>query len=570
MTSKSCEGVFINTWYITKLIVIGIGAYSWGSVNTINAYRLLGEIRDQIDHVLALVFENYKSLDESSSSGVMDVFRSASGSPAPALGPAVELYTLLHDILSPEAQLKLCSYFQAAVRKRSRRHLAETDEFISISEGTLMDVATVFTAYQKMRSLCLNIRNEVFTDIEVQNHHMLPSFIDLPSISSSIYSVELCTRLRSFLVACHPTSPSPVEELVIATADFQRDLATWKIMPTKGGVDAKELFDSYIILWIQDKCFSLLDSCKLDKVKWSGVRAPHSTTPFVDDMYDRLKDTLNEYEIIMSRWPEYTFVLENAIADVEKAVVEALEKQYADVLSPLKENLFTKKFGLKYVQKLTKRSVDTYTVPQELGVLLNSMRRILDILRPRIEIQFKSWGSCVHGDGNVVPGECLSEITVMLRAKFRNYLQAVVERLAENSKLQNATKLKSIIQDSKETVVESDVRIRMQLLKDQLTKTIDHLHSVFSNHVFVAICRGYWDRMGQDVLSFLENRKENRLWYKGSRVAATVLDETFQSQMQQLLGHALQAKDVEPPRSIMEVRSMLCKDAVNHKDNYYF
>lgn len=47
------------------------------------------------------------------------------------------------------------------------------------------------------------------------------------------------------------------------------------------------------------------------QVKWSGVKTQHSTTPFVDDMYDRLRDTLNEYEIIVCRWPEYTFVLEN-------------------------------------------------------------------------------------------------------------------------------------------------------------------------------------------------------------------------------------------------------------------
>ena len=58
----------------------------------------------------------------------------------------------------------------------------------------------------------------------------LNSFIDLPSLSSSIYSTELCTRLRAFLIACPPTGPSPpVAELVIATADFQRDLSNWNI-----------------------------------------------------------------------------------------------------------------------------------------------------------------------------------------------------------------------------------------------------------------------------------------------------------------------------------------------------
>lgn len=47
------------------------------------------------------------------------------------------------------------------------------------------------------------------------------------------------------------------------------------------------------------------------QVKWSGVKTRHSTTPFVDEMYDRLKGTLSDYEVIICRWPEYTLVLEN-------------------------------------------------------------------------------------------------------------------------------------------------------------------------------------------------------------------------------------------------------------------
>ncbi|TMW99778.1 hypothetical protein EJD97_001966 [Solanum chilense] len=534
--------------------------------------RILGEIEDQIEQIFGLVFENYKSLDESTPSGIMDVFKPATGVVPPALEPAVKLFSLLHDILSPETQNTLYSYFQAAAKRRSRRHLTETDEYVSgNNEGLLMDAVTVSTAYQKMKSLCMNIRNEIFTDIEIHNQNILPSFIDLPNLSSAIYSAELCCRLRAFLIACPPAGPSPhVTDLVIATADFQRDLACWNIKPVKGGVDAKELFHLYIILWIQDKRLSLLESCKLDKVKWSGVKTQHSTTPFVDEMYERLKGTLNDYVIIICRWPEYTFVLENAIADIEKAILDALEKQYADVLSPLKENLTPKKFGFKYVQKLTKRSVCPYVVPEDLGILLNSMKRMLDILRPNIEQQFKSWGSCIREGGNTAPGERLSEVTVMLRAKFRNYVQAVIEKLVENTKLQNNTKLKKILQDSKENVIESDIRFKMQPLKEQLTSTINHLYTIFEPNVFIASCRGYWDRMGQDVLSFLESRKENRSWYKGSRIAVSILDDTFASQMQQLLGNSLQEKDLEPPRSILEVRSMLCRDASNNKGSNYF
>lgn len=60
------------------------------------------------------------------------------------------------------------------------------------------------------------------------------------------------------------------------------------------------------------------------------------------------------------------------------------------------------------------------------------MKRLLDVLRPQIEAQVKSWGSCIPESGNMAPGDCLSEVTVMIRSKFRAYVQAVVEKLVEN------------------------------------------------------------------------------------------------------------------------------------------
>ncbi|CAK9186614.1 unnamed protein product [Ilex paraguariensis] len=65
------------------------------------------------------------------------------------------------------------------------------------------------------------------------------------------------------------------------------------------------------------------------------------------------------------------------------------------------------------------------------------------------------------------------------------------------TRLQSSTKLKKILQDSKDGVVEADVRNRIQPLKEQLTNTINLLHTIFESHVFIATCRGYWDRMGQ-------------------------------------------------------------------------
>jgi hypothetical protein len=62
----------------------------------------------------------------------------------------------------------------------------------------------------------------------------------------------------------------------------------------------------YLLFWI-----SLHTTFANYQVKWSGVRTQHMTTPFVDEMYDLLKNTLTEYEVIICRWPEYIFVLEN-------------------------------------------------------------------------------------------------------------------------------------------------------------------------------------------------------------------------------------------------------------------
>lgn len=60
---------------------------------------------------------------------------------------------------------------------------------------------------------------------------------------------------------------------------------------------------------------------------------------------------------------------------------------------------------------------------------------MLDSLRPQIEAQLKQWGSCMPEVGNMVPGEKLSEITVMIRSKFRAYAQAVVDKLVENVRI---------------------------------------------------------------------------------------------------------------------------------------
>lgn len=67
--------------------------------------------------------------------------------------------------------------------------------------------------------------------------------------------------------------------------------------------------------------------------------------------------------------------------------------------------------------------------------MVNTIKRLLDTLRPKIEAQMKTWAECLPEgavQGGVVFGERHNEVTIELRAKYKNYLHAIVEKLAEN------------------------------------------------------------------------------------------------------------------------------------------
>ncbi|XP_042440152.1 uncharacterized protein LOC122025406 isoform X2 [Zingiber officinale] len=521
---------------------------------------ILLDCEDQINNLLTTTFENYKSLDELSPTGLSDTFGIILVSAAPALLPAVQIFTLLHDILSQEAQNILRNYLQIAAAKRCRRHMVETDEFISGNCDTLYtDPMTVSTTYLKMKMLCLNISNEIQADIKIHNQHIFPSSIDLPSITASIYSTELYKRLKGFLAACPPSNPAQhVAELLIQSADFERDLDSWNIRSVHGGFVSKDLFHHYILVWIQDTQLQLLDLCKSEKMLCSDVSPSFSTSTFVEHMYEQIAKSINDYEVVISRWPQYLMALENAVAEVERAALKALEKQYNEILIPLRDGI--PKIIEKQVQRLTRRqSISFYVVPNQLGIFLNTLKRILDVLHPGIEHILKCWASCLTIEGgNNIFGEQMNGFTVTLRKKYKKYMQAIVEKLVCNAQSNRTTRLKRILEEAKEAAGESEIRDRMQTLCLQLTDSIHNLHCIFTSRIFVTICRGFWDKMGQIILTFLESRKENRIWYRGSDYALGILDDLFASEMQKLLGKSLQDKDLDPPRSVIEARSILC------------
>ena len=53
------------------------------------------------------------------------------------------------------------------------------------------------------------------------------------------------------------------------------------------------------------------------------------------------------------------------------------------------------------------------------------------------------------------------------------------------------------------------------------------------------------------------------------RIAVTIINDAFASQMQQLFGNVVQ-EDLGPLRPIMELRSVLRKDPLDHKDSTFY
>ena len=62
------------------------------------------------------------------------------------------------------------------------------------------------------------------------------------------------------------------------------------------------------------------------------------------------------------------------------------------------------------------------------------MKRILDVLHCRVEDILKTWASVLPlvGDKKSVSGEQMNAVTVLLRTKYKNYLQAIVGKLISN------------------------------------------------------------------------------------------------------------------------------------------
>nr|GEZ75025.1 hypothetical protein [Tanacetum cinerariifolium] len=193
-----------------------------------------------------------------------------SGSIYPAIDSALKLYSLLHDIESPEAKMQLYKYFQTAVQKIMGKYLTETDEYVSESgRKSTVDQSSYTIGYRKIKSLVINIRNEIVSDIQMHYKQVLPT-------------------------------------------------------PVNDGFDAKALFNMYITKRINDKRLKLLESCKLYKLRLRNDGQQYSA-PILSD-YKHFTETSDEFRIVISCLPEYYMPLDKVLSNTKGVWNKILEK----------------------------------------------------------------------------------------------------------------------------------------------------------------------------------------------------------------------------------------------------
>ena len=64
------------------------------------------------------------------------------------------------------------------------------------------------------------------------------------------------------------------------------------------------------------------------QVPWCGVMTNHSTSPFAEKMDEKIRGTLIQYEVIISKWSQYLLILENVSSTTPKKKKKKKNQRY--------------------------------------------------------------------------------------------------------------------------------------------------------------------------------------------------------------------------------------------------
>ena len=545
--------------------------------------------------------------------------------PAPALPLAVRLFSLLHDPLAPEAQRLLGQHFRtAALRTYSRRAAAALhseedeggDENADSNAGGRGRMHQ--ESYASLARLVANMGEELRVDIVVHDAAVLPATFDLPALMAEEYSRELGDKLRNFLARSPPPRPAgSILDLLDATGDLHDKLAGWQLLgPATAPVEPVALFGRYIRAWIADSRAALVLRCRAWATAGGGKaaqRAPAAPgaerAASVAELYAVMQGVLSEYERVVSRWPLFAAELEDALAAAERTMLSAIDVAVAPALpagfrasqaaaaATARANAAVKDAAAEADAERRERegpmpgcmalfggvrkrvlapaaqaepplttapallniaaAASTDILPAELAAALVALKA-MEAQRSDVHARLKRWAT----GGGGAPAEQFGKLFLVvgqeLRGKYMDYLKLAVSRVADG--VRRAVSVRQLLQS---LPAEADPALAFAPLLSAVREAVESVERACGRgRAFVALTRGVWDALAQQVMLFLlDDCKENSSWTQRAAAAAAAealaqLFGTLLSGQEGGLGHDVREEDLRPPEHARRVADL--------------
>lgn len=310
--------------------------------------NMLMRVSEACEELLALTFENYHSLSDNESSGMLSGSASGPESPALALPPAVRLFGVLKDEGDPKDQAWLKERLSIAAGKRYQRLHRNTVKRITENgyqtdgkpNGQTMPVggcgsetAEEAVAYRRLEALCESIRAEIDNDFQISDHAIFPETVDLIHTTAPKYCKELVAKIEAVLRDTAPQLPSSVAvDLMLAVSHLQDYVqASISTLEDRGVtlINSPRLFGAHIHRWFTDSKVRLCNMCidLEDKSVTSRNRNGPPVLPLVPAMLEAMDGEMAGYQRLIVNWPQFGPLLEASMCAALQDAIAATARQ---------------------------------------------------------------------------------------------------------------------------------------------------------------------------------------------------------------------------------------------------
>eukprot|EP00210_Caulerpa_lentillifera_P009479 g9039.t1 len=470
------------------------------------------------------------------------------------------------DHMSADSRKSSCKRSYRALQ----RQRAETSHFYDSNKKK---------AYRHIERLASALQVEIEKDHNIQDCGFLPSFVNLPALSASIFSELFLTKLEEIFLTMAP-----------------REL-------TNEGVDMfikiRELQGHFV----------------------NSASTRHKVSPLVTEMLIVIESEMERFERLIHSWHELGISLECVVSRVLRDLTCFVSEQNGvkvvtnPIYSPFKSGNgdYQSVGGLLHRHQRHQSRLQTpnqnrmsqwqqtyaplhcfqiHGIDSREAILLNSLRYLLGAV-PDLEHKLRSWCTMNKRDNgssrvNLMQqqtngpeiGAQFAQLVKELRTDYSHATVHCCERMAEEITQHPQHMIGNILYEASAfqttNVQESpgpfednlfNVDERMEPLFETLSHLSENLERAVDPRVLVTLLRGLWEHLGEDLYIFVENLHEGHNFQEAwkcrqnAKQVANALNEWFRGALTHLVGHDLTSKDLDLPLHASMTQKLLADNS---------